>query len=76
MIEDKFYQPVEDKMFDRHDRQWDRLGTGRSEDLPNELRERHEQELKTLEQRRMTLSLAQWFQYYPCSRGQEKGMER
>jgi hypothetical protein len=65
MIEDKYYLPVEQRMLDRHDRQWDRLGTGRSEDLPGELRERQEQELKTLEERRMTLSLVEWLALYP-----------
>jgi hypothetical protein len=68
MIEDKYYLPVEQRMFDRHDRQWDRLGTGRSEDLPSELRERQEQEAKTLEERRMTLSLEEWLELYPESR--------
>lgn len=76
MIEDKYYLPVEQRMFDRHDRQWDRLGTGRSEDLPGELEQRHEQEIKTLQERRMTLSLAQWFQLYPQAREQAQGMER
>ena len=68
MIEDKYYLPVEQRMFDRHDRQWDRLGTGRSEDLPSELRERHEQEAKTLEERRMRLSLEERLELYPESR--------
>jgi len=41
---------------------------GLSEDLPGELRERQEQEAKTLEQRRVTLSIEQWFELYPQSR--------
>jgi hypothetical protein len=65
MIEDKYFKPVENTLIERQDREWETLGTGRSEELPRVLVERHEVEWDTVEKRRVTCRLDQWRAFYP-----------
>jgi hypothetical protein len=65
MIEDKYFKPVENTLIERQDREWETLGTGRSEELPSEMEERHEEDWDNLEKRRVTCSLDQWRALYP-----------
>jgi hypothetical protein len=77
VIKDKYYNPVEGDLREHQCEEFDLLNTGRTEELPSEMAERHQKELQSLRSDRMSLNHIQWFKLYPDCRVRERGgMER
>jgi hypothetical protein len=72
MIEDKYYKPVEEELFEQHVNDHEVANTGRTEEFPSEMAKRHAKEWEALRTQRVALNHIQWFQLYPYSRIQEQ----
>jgi hypothetical protein len=66
-ISDERFQAVREEMVERHDDEYEIVhnGSGRSEELPSQLRERHDREERQLEHDRKYLGIAEWLKFYP-----------